>query len=340
MHDRYHRQRILPQVGDAGQARLASAQLVLIGCGALGTVLAEAMARAGVGHLVLADRDLVEPSNLQRQTLYTEEDAADSRPKALAAAARLGQINSQIQIEPRPVDVDSGNVESLIAGAALVLDGTDNAQSRYLINDACVKHGIPWIYGAAIAMEGRVMPVLPGRGPCMRCIFREMPPAGELDTCDTAGVLGATAGIVASLQSALAVRLLVTGEAPLQLHAIDAWDGRIQAVDVSAARDPDCPCCGKREFEFLARPPAESAALCGQDAVQVRPPRQAKLDLVALSRRLEGAGKVQALPLMLRLHPRERPSLKLTVFSDGRLIVQGTRDVAEARSLYARFVGA
>ena len=339
MHDRYHRQRILPQVGDSGQQKLALATVTLIGCGALGTVLAEAMARAGVGRLILVDRDLVELTNLQRQTLYAESDAAESRPKAVAAAERLALVNSSISIEPRPMDVDSGNIQQLIAGATLVLDGTDNAATRYLLNDAAVKAGIPWIYGAALAMEGRVMPILPGRGPCLRCIFRDMPPAGELDTCDTAGVLGATAGLVANLQSALAIRLLVTGEAPLQLHAIDAWDGRVQAVDVSEARDPDCPCCGKRDFEFLARPPADSAALCGQDAVQIRPPKSVKLDLAALAGRLSKAGRVQALPMMVRFVPTERPDLKLSAFPDGRLIIQGTRDVAEARSIYARLIG-
>src|SRR5688572_25295523 len=339
MHDRYHRQRILPQVGDAGQAKLAGARVVLIGCGALGTVLAESMVRAGVGSMILADRDLVELTNLQRQTLYTESDAAESRPKAVAAAQRLAAVNSEVRLEARPIDVDSGNVEQLISRTTLVLDGTDNAAVRYLLNDACIKQGIPWIYGAAIAMEGRVMPVLPGRGPCLRCVFREMPPAGELDTCDTAGVLGATAGVVASLQSAIAIRLLVTGEAPLQLHAIDVWDGRVQAVDVSQARDPECPCCGKRQFEFLNRPPAESAALCGHDAVQIRAPGTTKLDLPALARKLSAAGQVQAMPFMVRLLPHEHPGLKLTAFPDGRLIVQGTQDLAEARSLYARYVG-
>jgi adenylyltransferase/sulfurtransferase len=183
------------------------------------------------------------------------------------------------------------------------------------------------------------MPVLPGRGPCLRCVFREMPPAGELDTCDTAGVLGATAGLVANLQSALAIRLLVTGQAPLQLHAIDVWDGRVQAVDLEKARDPDCPCCGRREFEFLKRSPADSAALCGQDAVQIRPPKAVKLDLASLARRLEKAGRVQALPMMVRFVPSERPELRLSAFADGRLIVQGTRELGEARSLYARYVG-
>lgn len=339
MQDRYHRQRILPQVGDLGQKKLAEANLVLIGCGALGTVLAESIVRAGVGHLLLVDRDLVELTNLQRQTLYTETDAAESRPKAVAAAQRLSAINSSVQIEPRPLDLDSGNVEQLVTGATLVLDGTDNAATRYLLNDACVKIGIPWIYGAAIAMEGRVMPILPERGPCLRCIFREMPPAGELDTCDTAGVLGATAGLVANLQSALAIRLLVTGEAPLQLQAIDSWDGRVQGVDVREARDPDCPCCGRREFVFLSRSPADSAALCGQDAVQIRPPRPTNLDMTGLARRLWAAGKVQEMPFMLRLVPNERPSLKLSIFGDGRMIVQGTQDLTEARSIYARLIG-
>ena len=340
MIDRYHRQRILPFIGDAGQDRLAAARVVLIGCGALGTVLAESLARAGVGHLVLVDRDLVELTNLQRQTLYTEADARESRPKAVAAAERLRAVNSEIQIEPRPIDVDSGNVEALLAGATLVLDGTDNAATRYLINDACLKHGLPWIYGAALASEGRVMPVLPGRGPCLRCVFRNMPPAGELDTCETAGVLGPLAGIVANMEMAVALRLLVSGQAPLQLHAIDAWDGRVQAIDVSDARDPDCPCCGRQHFEFLARPPADSAALCGQDAVQIRPPVETRLDLPALASRLASAGAVQAMPFMVRFVPREQPTLKLTAFSDGRLIVQGTRELSEARSLYARFVGA
>ena len=340
MRDRYHRQRILGVVGDAGQERLAAARVVIIGCGALGTVLAESLARAGVGTLILADRDLVELTNLQRQTLYTEADAAEARPKAVAAAERLAAINSSIAVEARPIDVDSSNVEALIAGATLVLDGTDNAAVRYLVNDACVKHGIAWVYGAAVATEGRVMPVLPGRGPCLRCVFREMPAAGELATCDTVGVLGPVAGLVANLEAALAIRMLVIDDAPLQLHVIDAWDGRVQAIDVGQARDPGCPACGRGDFEFLRHAPADSAQLCGQDAVQVRPPTSTTLDLPSLARRLSTAGRVQAMPFMVRFVPDERPGLKLTAFADGRLIVQGTRELSEARSLYARFVGA
>ena len=338
--DRYHRQRILPQVGDAGQAKLAAAKVVVIGCGALGTVLAESLARAGVGHLTLVDRDLVEETNLQRQTLFTEADARDTRPKAVAAAERLAAVNSTIVLDPRPVDVDSANVESLVAGATLVLDGTDNAATRYLVNDACVKHAIPWVYGAAVSTEGRVMPVLPGDGPCLRCVFPDMPAAGELATCDTAGVLGSATGATANLQAAIAVRLLVTGDAPRQLVALNVWSGRFSTVDVSGAHDGDCPCCGRGEYEHLDRPPADIAQLCGRDAVQVRAASAAtRFDLPALAAKLAPAGVVQALPFMVRLVPHDRPALRLTAFADGRLIVQGTREVSEARSLYARYLG-
>lgn len=339
MAGRYHRQTLLPQIGDAGQAQIADATVVLVGCGALGTVLAEGLARAGVGCLILCDRDLVEPSNLQRQTLYTERDAAESRPKAVAAAERLKEINGDITIKPRPIDVDAGNVESLIVDATLVLDGTDNAATRYLVNDACVKQNKPWVYGAAVATEGRVMPVLPEIGPCLRCVFREMPPAGELATCDTAGVLASAAGVVANLQAAAAIQILVTGQAPLLLHALDVWAGRVNVVDMAKARDPDCPCCGRREFEFLDRPPADTAGLCGQDAVQVRAPATVRWELATIAKKLRAAGEVRATPFMVRFVPDDRPKLKLTAFPDGRVIVQGTTDVAEARAVYARYVG-
>ena len=339
MSDRYHRQRILPQIGDAGQEKLAAARVVVVGCGALGTVIAESLARAGVGHLTLIDRDLVEETNLQRQTLYTEADARDARPKAVAAAERLAAVNSAVTLDPRPVDVDSGNVESLIDGASLILDGTDNAATRYLVNDACVKHGIPWIYGAAVSTEGRAMPVLPGVGPCLRCVFPQMPAAGELATCDTAGVLGPATGATANLQAAMAIRFLATGDVPLQLHALDVWAGRFSSVDMTAARDSDCPCCGRRDFEFLDRPPADAAQLCGANAVQVRGAAGLRLDLAALAERLGKAGRVQAMPFVVRFVPHDRPTSKLSIFADGRLIVQGTREASEARSLYARYLG-
>lgn len=336
---RYHRQTLLPQIGTTGQEKISHARVTILGCGALGTVAAEILARAGVGTLVLVDRDLVEPSNLQRQTLFSEADARESRPKAAAAAERLGQVNSEITLEPRPVDVDNSNIESLVTGCSLVLDATDNLTTRYLLNDACVKQGMPWVYGAAIATEGRAMPILPDRGPCLRCIFPDPAPASELPTCDTAGVIASVTGLVANLQTALALRILVQGEAPLLLQACDAWEGRFQSIDLSGARSSDCPCCGRRDFEFLNRPPSDSAALCGQDAVQIRADREVKIDLESLAGRLGPLGRVSRLPFLVRCVPSDRPGLKLSIFSDGRMIVQGTREVAEARSMYARFIG-
>lgn len=337
---RYHRQTLLPQIGPAGQEKVAAARVVILGCGALGTVAADILARAGVGTLLLVDRDLVEASNLQRQTLFSEADAQDSRPKAAAGAERLGQVNSEIALHPHPVDIDSSNIEGLIAGATLVLDATDNLATRYLLNDACVKQGVPWVYGAAIATEGRAMPVLPGRGPCLRCIFPDPAPASELPTCDTAGVIASVTGLVASLQTALALRILVAGDAPLFLQACDVWEGRFQSIDISGARRPDCTCCGENNFEFLNRAPGDSAALCGQDAVQIRADRDVKIDLEALAGRLGPLGRVSRLPFLVRCVPNDRPGLKLSIFTDGRMIVQGTRDMAEARSMYARFLGA
>ena len=337
MAGRYHRQTLLPQVGDAGQAKISSAIVVVIGCGALGTVISEGLARAGVGRLILCDRDLVEPSNLQRQTLFTDADAAESRPKAVAAAERLRLVNGDIAIEPRPIDVDASNVVGLVDEATLLLDGTDNASTRYLLNDACIQADKPWIYGAAVATEGRVMPVLPGNGPCLRCIFRDPPPAGVLATCDTAGVLAPAAGVVANLQVATALRLLVEASVPLQMTAIDVWTGRFSVVDVAEARQPDCPCCGQRNFEFLQRDAADTAALCGQNAVQVRSPTTARWDLVELGKRLGRVGNVSATPFMLRFQADD--NLRVTAFADARIIVQGTTDVAAARSVYARYFG-
>ena len=337
MAGRYHRQTLLPQIGDAGQAKLAEATVVVIGCGALGTVIAESLARAGVGRLVLCDRDLVEPSNLQRQTLFTDADAAESRPKAVAAAERLQQVNGDISIEPRPIDVDATNIVGLVDEATLLLDGTDNAATRYLLNDACVKADKRWIYGAAVATEGRVMPVLPRRGPCLRCVFRDPPPPGVLATCDTAGVLASAAGTVANLQAANAIRVLVSDDAPLQLTAIDVWTGRFSVVDVAKARQADCPCCGLRDFEFLQQHRGETAGLCGQNAVQVRAPTTTAWDLKTIADRLRPVGEVSVTPFMLRFAASDR--LRVTAFADARVIVQGTTSEAEARSIYARYFG-
>ena len=262
--DRYHRQTLLPQIGRAGQERLARARVLLIGCGALGTVIAEQMARAGVGFLRICDRDLVETTNLQRQVLFDEADAAAGRPKAVAAAERLGKINSTITVEPHVVDVHSGNIESLMDGVDLVMDGTDNVETRYLVNDAAVKRGVPWVYGACVGTGGRAMGVVPApvesqeapraagagaAGACLRCVFPEPPGPGELATCDTSGVLAAAAGVVASLQVVEAMKILLgDAGAARELVTIDLWPLRIKTIATADARRGDCPTCGQRRF--------------------------------------------------------------------------------------------
>ena len=354
---RYHRQTLLPQVGAAGQARLAASRVLLVGCGALGSVIAEQLVRAGVGHLRIVDRDVVETTNLQRQVLFDESDAREGTPKAVAAQRRLARINSEVTIEPVVADVHSGNLESLMKVAnavtevaapdregstvGLVLDGTDNVETRYLINDFAVKHHIPWVYGACVGTEGRVMPVLPGNTPCLRCVFAEPPSGTDLPTCDTAGVLGPVASAVASLQSVEALKIL-TGNANdvrPQLWSGDLWSGRMRTTAVD--RDPNCPTCARREFRFLDRPAGQSTSLCGRQSVQVRPAAaNLRLDLPAAAARLRRVGAVELTPYLLRCRLAGHSNVAITLFADGRMIVSGTTDHENARSLYARYVGA
>jgi molybdopterin-synthase adenylyltransferase len=343
--NRYHRQTLLPQIGPEGQAALGRARVLLVGCGALGTHLAEQLVRAGVGHLRLVDRDIVEWSNLQRQVLFDENDAHRAWPKAAAAAERLGRINSSIRIEPHVTDVHSGNVESL-AGfkpgdqpVDLILDGTDNVATRYLLNDVAVKHRIPWVYGACVGVEGRMMAIRPGESPCLRCVFPNPPSPEELATCDTAGVLAAAASVVASLQAVAAMKLLLRQGGSEQLIAFNLWEGRFRSVSLEDARRPDCPCCGKQNFEFLSQPPCNGAAtLCGREAVQVRGERAIELKSLAIGWRR--VGSVEENRFFVRCRLTEPSGTVLTAFGDGRLIVQGTRDLGRAKALYARFVGA
>ena len=343
---RYHRQELLPQVGSAGQAKLAASRVLLIGCGALGSVIAEQLARAGVGFLRIVDRDVVEWTNLQRQVLFDESDASEGAPKAVAAGRRLGQINSQVQVEAVVTDAHSGNLETLagVEGKGppvdLILDGTDNVETRYLVNDLAVKHGIPWVYGACVGTDGRVLPVIPGRTACLRCVFPEPPAGSDLPTCDTAGVLGPVAGVVASMQAVAAIQLLTGGGDALRpaLWAGDLWAGRTRSVAVE--RRPDCPACGRREFAFLSRPAGQSTTLCGRHSVQVRPAAgDVRLDLAAAARKLSSAGEVQHTPFLVRCRLRGEAGIELTVFADGRMIVSGTTDGSSARSFYARYVG-
>ncbi len=342
--------------------------MAIIGCGALGTVIADQLVRAGIGHVRLIDRDLVELTNLQRQVLFDERDVAEAMPKAMAAARRLRAVNSRVGIDPVIADVHGGNIDELLKDAfkaELVLDGTDNAETRYLLNDWAVKNNVPWVYGACVGTEGRVMEILPHAGPCLRCLFPDPPAAGELPTCDTVGVLAQAAAITASLQVAKAMRILIDGakppddaahartDAPLhQLISFDAWSGRFHGVDVSEARRADCPACGRGHFEFLdERRGDEAVSLCGRNAVQIR---GRKIDDPGIVReRLRKIGVVEQTPFFIRcrLNPSTEPGeageagggdaggVWLTLFGDGRVIIQGTADLGRARALYARYIG-
>jgi molybdopterin/thiamine biosynthesis adenylyltransferase len=341
--DRYHRQTLLPFIGAAGQDKLAKSRVLLVGVGALGGVIAEQLVRAGVGHLTIADRDVVEWTNLQRQVLFDEADANDGVPKSVAAARRLMAINSGVVVNPVMTDVHAGNIESLLDGDGvdLILDGTDNVETRYLVNDVAVKLGIPWVYGACVGTDGRVLAVRPGATPCLRCVFPNPPAAGELPTCDTAGVLGPAAGVVASLQAIAAIKILTGhGEASnAGLMSLDLWNNRWRSVAVGD-RQPDCRCCGERDFEFLNRAVEGSlAALCGRNAVQVRPMGNSRIDLVSLGCRLASVGRVEQTPFLLRCHLSEERGIVLTVFADARSIVAGTNDVSRARTIVSRYIG-
>lgn len=338
LEQRYSRQILFPGIGREGQERLRSATVLLVGCGALGSAQAEALSRAGVGTLRIADRDFVEASNLQRQTMFTEADARDRLPKAVACANRIAEINSDVKVEAEVTDVNASNIESLIAGCDLVLDGTDNFGTRYLLNDACVKNNLPWIYGAAVSANGVTMTVIPHQTPCLRCIFEEAPPAGSAPTCDTAGVIMPIISLVVSWQITEAMKLL-TGQVD-QLHRslmqFDLWRNDVRRINLSSP-NPDCPTCGLAQYDTLAADNAEFAAiLCGRDAVQVSPARAGTLDLNALAERLRPLGNIKANDYLVRF---DTDNHELTIFRDGRAIIRGVDDVTQARSLYARYVG-
>ncbi len=339
---RHHRQTLIPRIGQTGQRRLAESRVLLVGCGALGCVIADQLVRAGTGYVRIIDRDIVETTNLQRQTLYDESDVANELPKAVAAARRLTQVNSEVRIDPVVADVHSGNIERLADFDGhkpdVILDGTDNVDTRYLINDLAVRDAIPWVYGAAVACEGRAMAVLSG-GPCLRCVFREPPAPGELATCDTAGVLASTVAITASWQVTLALKILVgrsKGIAP-QLLTFDLESGRFHQLSLEQARSGDCPCCGKRNFAFLNAAAGE-VSLCGRNAVQIRSGAPS-INVDSMAAKLSTVGKVSRRTFFLHCDLAEPAGWRLTLFPDGRLIVSGTSDPTRARAVAARYVG-
>lgn len=338
--DRYSRQILIPEIGERGQRQLVHSHVTLIGCGALGSVIATTLVRAGLGSLRIVDRDFIELNNLQRQVLFDEQDVAAHTPKAEAAARKLRRINSGCEVEAVIADFNHTNAEPLCEHADLLLDGTDNFETRYLLNDVAVKLDIPWIYGACIAKEGLVCSIRPGQTPCLRCMWPDPPPPGESPTCDTAGILGPVVNIVASMQSMEAIKLLTSNTAALirGMIAVDAWTGRVRTLDMQSAHDPDgCICCGRRGFEFLSGARASGAtALCGRNAVQVLPSGGGEvLSLPRLAERLR-AQRVAHNEFMLRF---TADGCDFTVFPDGRAILKGVDDPAKARTLYAKYVG-
>ncbi|MFB7817711.1 ThiF family adenylyltransferase [Paenibacillus chitinolyticus] len=338
---RYSRHVLFKPVGENGQRALGRARVAIVGLGALGTVLANHMVRAGVGFVRLIDRDFVEESNLQRQMLYDEEDARQAQPKASAAAAKLQLVNSLVGIEAHVADLNPLNAEELLTGVDLILDGTDNFSVRFLINDVSVKHGIPWLYGGAVASRGVSLAILPGETPCLRCLFGSAPAHGTTDTCDTAGVIGPIIHMVASYQATEAMKILIGDRQHLnrRMQQWDLWYNHYTSVDVSGARKADCPACAHRSFEYLdAEIDGETIqTLCGRDSVQIHPVRPADFSLEHWEQRLAPLGRVSRNKFLLRFRPSD--DITLAVFPDGRVLVQGVTDPVAAKTLYSRYIG-
>jgi adenylyltransferase/sulfurtransferase len=335
--DRYSRQILFGGIGDEGQRRLFAARILIVGCGALGSAHAETLARAGVGHLRIVDRDFVEPSNLQRQTMFTESDAQNRLPKAIAAANHLREINSEVDVEPHIVDVNHSNIEQLIDGCDVVLDGTDNFAIRYLINDACVKHETNWIYGAAVGSYGVAMTIRPHVTACLRCVFEEAPPAASAPTCDTAGVIMPIINIVSAVQVAEAFKLLTGRFEDLHesLMQFDVWRNEWRRIGTGTRRT-DCSTCGLAHYETLSSASEGAAVLCGRDAIQISPAQPTRINFSSLAERLRRAGEVKFNEYLLRF---KTGKFELTVFQDARSIIRGTDEIAVARSLYAKYIG-
>lgn len=340
--ERYSRQILFQPIGEAGQQRLLRSRVLLCGCGALGSAIADGLTRAGVGFLRLIDRDFVELSNLQRQVLFDEQDIAEQLPKAVAAARKLARINSSIQIEPIVTDLDHTNILRLADGVDLILDGLDNFETRFLINDASLATGIPWIYGGCIGSHGQTMTIIPGQTACLRCLMDSVPPPGTTETCDTAGIIGPAVNVVAALQITAALKLLSGRRDDIDptLTVLDVWDGTLRKMSVRNLREQsNCAACVRGERAWLSgQHRAQTSVLCGRNAVQVSPSQPMTLSLIELSQKLAASGRVSANAFLLRLLPLDT-DVELTVFADGRAIIKGTNDPAVARGLYARYVG-
>jgi adenylyltransferase/sulfurtransferase len=334
---RYSRQELFAGIGPEGQERIRAARVTVVGCGALGSSLAEQMVRAGAGAVTVIDRDYVEESNLQRQSLFDETDVAKGMPKAAAAAGRLSALNSDVEVRGVVADLAPDNAGQLLAGSTVVLDGTDNFETRFLVNDVCVREGIDWVYGACVGAYGLALAIRPKVSPCLRCVLEEMPPPGASPTCDTAGVIAPIVHVVAGIQAGEALKLLAgKPEALLPgIVTVDLWQGTFEVMDLRG-QAPWCPACTAGRYEYADAGASPTAVLCGRDAVQIRAPRGGALDLPTLAARLAGSGEVSANEHLVRFRA---PGAEMVVFKDGRAIVKNVRDVAQARSLYARYVG-
>ncbi len=335
MYNRYSRQTILQNIGEEGQEKLTQSSVAVVGCGALGTVAANNLARAGVGKIIIIDRDFVELNNLQRQMLYDENDV--DKPKAIAAADKLQSINSEIEVEPVVKDLNHTNVEDILGKADLVLDGTDNIQTRMLVNDVCVKQEKPWIYTGAIGTSGMTMNIIPDKA-CLRCLYPQPPKIGSLPTCDTMGVLNTITVIMGSMETTEALKILL-GNIPegtdSSLRVYDAWNNSFDEVLVR--KNEECPCCMEKNFEYLDTEDREViTSLCGRNAIQITPADPKELSLNEMASKLEPLGEVKNTPFILIFKTEKE---EISLFKDGRAIIKGTNDEKVARSVYARYVG-
>lgn len=339
MNERYSRQVLFREIGKDGQEKLLNSRVLLVGCGALGASHAEMSARAGVGRLRIVDRDFVEFTNLQRQTLFTESDAKEHLPKAIAAKNRLAEINSHIEVEAIVADVNNSNIENLVKNCDLILDGTDNFVTRYLVNEVAVKHKKSWVYGAAVSSYGATMTIIPNETPCLRCIFEEMPAVGSAPTCETAGVIMPIIATISAVQVTEALKILTgkTDALHRSLMQFDVWQNDWRKIKLQKP-NPDCAVCGVHgKFELLDAENSDFATtLCGRDAVQILPPKPTNLDLEKLAENLKSIADVKQNEYLVRLSVE---GFELTIFRDARAIIGGTDDESKARSIYAKYIG-
>ena len=337
--DRYRRQIRFAPFGESGQVRLSRARVLVIGCGALGSVIADLLVRAGTGLVRIVDRDFLEADNLHRQVLFAESDVAAQLPKAIAAAERLRAVNSEIEIEPVVADVSPGNIAALASDVDVIVDGTDNFATRYLVNDFAVANGKPWVFGGVVGAEGQVLAIVPCETPCLSCLMPEPPPAEMQPTCETAGVLGPAVGVIASLQAMEALKLASGNAAAVnpRMTLVDLWSNQLRTVGIANSRNPQCRACGQRDLGWLEGRRGDAATvLCGRNSVQLAPDEARPVDLAELARKLATVGRVSSNKYLLRL---EVESYRLTLFADGRTIVAGTDDPAVARAVHARYLG-